>query len=502
MKFKALFVFCVLLLSSGLLFSQSVKVQTAETGVETYDLPTLSKVVNNQVFVATFSDNKATIIGFETGTLKQTVKFTTEKTKFIVKNGVQFLENRIVVIYENNGAFMDVFDYKGKLIAQKLPLSNLTHDDSWNGFCEVSENAKYLMVAHPVKNYYSPINFVVYDAEMKLVNKGSIKLPKGFEKSRIEQMVLSNKGEIAVLASSDEESMNIGLFKYTPASKAVEMIKELSNNHYILNSKIIVNKKGIYVGGIYGDYYDSDKKVDGMNRVRSIDGAFGVKLNVDDFSLIYDYFSPFKEDQAEAYNAEMKKHPNYSKGFEKTSSPDGKIINEYLQNHLDGMSVDRNDNIAMAISSYHGIADNNTFATNIIIAQFKLTKDGVSDFKVIPKRHTVYNDPMEDGFRVSEYFFSALFCNGDKMISIFNEDEKNLDNVSDMNKNISAANKKSLLADVETKEDGKLKKYKLLPGDEDVLILTGTVLYVDETTMYAIATRDKDAVVLLKFTAQ
>jgi hypothetical protein len=495
-----LFLFAVHFLSA-----QKIKLETGETGVKTYDRPVISKVINNKVYVATFLDNKTTITGFDKVTMKQTLAFTTEKTKYIVNSGVLFLENKIIVIYDKNGVFADVYDYNGKSISKGMTLTSFAYENSWryySGDCMSSENGKYFMVSHSNKDSKPAFDYVIYDSEMKLVSKGNVKLPKEYSSAMIRKLLLSNTANIGILAYLSGESSKFSLLRYTKASKTVEEIKVLSEEFFVLKSNVITTRNGIYIGGLYGNNYTVKVKFQGEMTERMIEGAFGVKLNLDDLSVVYSNLTPFSEEQAAAYNSEMLKHPNYSRALEKAGTPEGKIHNEYLDINVDGMAVDKNDNIVLALSSFNGVSETNKFATNIIICQFRLKKEGgLSNFKIVPRRHTSYNDPLEDGFRNSDYFYSSLVCSGECIVSVYNDDEKNIDNLTDMNKNISDADKKSLLAGAEVKNDGNFKKYKLLPQDADVLIMTYCTMYIDETLTFAIATRDKGEVVLLKITS-
>ncbi len=506
MKNKTLFL--LLLFTGNFLSAQKIKVETGETGVKTDFRPTISKVINNKVYVATFMDNKATITGFDKATMKQTLSFTTEKIKFIVISGVLFLEDKIVVIYyTKKGIFGNVYDYNGKDISKDTPMTTFeyengwTNDNNYEGECQTSENGKYFMISSSNKDNKPVFDYVIYGSDMKVVSKGNVRLPKEYSSGKIRRLVLSNTANIGILAHQ-EESAKFSYLRYIKASKTVEETKVFSEGYFILKSNVITSKNGIYIGGLYGNEYTVRVKFQGEMTYPMIEGAFGVRLNPDDLSVIYSNVTAFSEEQVAEYNSEMLKHPSYHMALKNGNTPEGKINSEYLKINLDGMTLDKSDNIVLALSSFNGVSESIHFATNIIICQFKLKKEGgISNFKIVPRRQTSYNDPWEGGFRNSDYFYSSLVCSGENIVSLFNDAEDNTNNLTDMNKNIAAADKKSLLASAEVKNDGSFKKYKLLPKDADVLILSDCTVYIDETLSFAIATRDKGEVVLLKITS-
>jgi hypothetical protein len=254
---------------------------------------------------------------------------------------------------------------------------------------------------------------------------------------------------------------------------------------------------GYYVGGICGAPYSTKGNDEANNDM--IEGVFGLKLKPDDLSLVYSNLSSFSEEQAEDYNNEISKHPNYKKHLAHAKTPKGKIHNEYIFIQLDAMTVDASGNIVLAISSFVSAAEGNSFATNVAICQMKLLAEGgLSNFKVVPRRHTSYHDPLDGNYHRSDYFFSSLVCKCDNIVSVFNDDKKNISNLTDMNKNFPTADKSSLPACADVDGSGKFRKYALFPEGEHVLILSKFTKYIDENTTLTVATRDKKEMLLLK----
>ncbi|MDI1234360.1 MAG: hypothetical protein PSX81_08765 [bacterium] len=484
MKIKLLILITLLIQNA---FSQKVKIETGDLNVDNDFKCVISKVFNGKVYTCAFQNKRLTVVGFEVSTMKQVSSFTTEKIKHLIPQGVLFLENKIVILHSetiNNANMLgDVFSYDGKNILTDFELYNFGETNSYRIKHIVSQNGKYFMLSNTNYMKGATFEYGIFDVNIKFASRGNIKLPRGHNTSYIDQLILSNTGNIGIFSFEEDKKNTFSYLKLNKGSKIVEEIKIISTEYHPILSKLVSSNDGYFFGGIYG--------------TRGIQGAFGFQLDLDSLNLIYSNLTDFTDEQGESYNTELKKHPNYKKGLEKIK--DTKIMSRDLKLRIDGITIDKNKNIIFGLSSFHSVDEYNKFATNIIICQFRLNANGgMSNYIIIPKRHTNYNDAYTGSHLPSDYFYSSIVCSGNHIVSIFNDQEKNISNLTDMNLNVSGVDKKSLLASVETTEDGKFEKNILLPDQKDILIMTEFTLLIDHDLTFAIGTRDKGNVVLLK----
>ena len=489
------------LIMSNLLNAQKIKVEEGEINAICDKKPVISKVFGNKVYLATFNSSKVTITGFDATSMKQSSVFTTEKLKNLVAKGVIFLENKCIVLYkekfQESPVRGDVFAYDGKILNKNMSLTDFIFDD-WSlienfGQFMVSENGKYFMIANSNIDRKPTFDYAIYSDELKLVKKGNAKLPAKYNAGRILKLILSNTANIGILAIEDfEGSASTTYFILKKDSKQIEEIKTLSSEYKGYESKVITAKSGYYIGGLTGIAIPK-------TYTNYLHGVFGIKLDLNDLSIVYSNFTNFSESQATEYNTELFKW-TYLSNVTNIKYPEGLIHNDYVTTCLDGFTLDKNDNLVFGISS-EKIGEGLRMADNLVICQFRLTIEGsISNYTIIPRRQTANMNATSD-FYYSDYFYSSVVCSGDYIISIFNDGQKNLDNLTDMNKNVENAGKKSMLVGVETNIDGVFKKFALLPNDKSVLIITFYTEYIDSNITFAFATRDKGNAVLLKISS-
>ncbi len=508
MRYKIL-ILLILILQN--LSSQSIKVAVADLDVKLdNNYFAISKVKNGKVYAASYkSDNyKVEISVFEVSTMKKVSSFATDKIKNLLdENGVLFLENKIILIRSEKwlgpNIICDVYDYEGKNISKDNSLNNFKVVNKFGdrnfGDNIVSQNGKYFMITSNNIPGKAGFEHVIFDENLKVVSKGIISLPKAQINSTIERLVLSNTANVGIFSYvQEEENSSFRYFKLDKGSKSVEEVKVLSESYQPFKSQIISSKDGYFIGGTYGTFYNVKQTISNTNAGHCNYGAFGLQLDLDNLSIIYSNFSEFTPDQVKAYNDQLLQFKFTKKIFLK-SNPEGRIYNEPYRLIISGLTLDKNKNIVLGLTSY-----SYEYSSSIAICQLKLTADGnMTNFSIIPKLHWLNNPNTNTGkYFPTQFYSSAIVCTESSLVTIFNDQEKNISNLTDMNKGSSGVDKSSLLASAETKEDGSIKKFILLPNDKDILLYLYFTTFIDENLTFMIATRNKETMVLLKVSSE
>lgn len=498
MKIKIL---AIVLLVTNFVNAQKIKVDKGEVKTSTDNRPVISKVINNKIYVATFENDIATITGFDVNTMKQVSSFKTEKLKRIIDNGVLFIDAKIIVLHMNkwnNSTILgDVFSYDGKNLIKDISLTDFkyvnSNDYGNEGKFMASENGKYFMITNSNYEEKASFDYSIYSDNIKLIKKGSVKFPEKNSEAYVQNLILSNTANIGALIYQDNNDEPLTtFFILKKESKQIEEVKILSDKYVSFNTKYIGTKNAYFITGLFGLSYEHKNE----HYKKMLHGAFGIKLDLNDLSISYSNFTDFNEEQVKTYNQELNKVPIWKMTTSNWEYVKTNIFNEFLRINIDAVSIDKDENIVMGISSFHWVDEHTNFTSNIIVGQFRLNKSGnISNFVAIPKYLTMVGQLPE------EYLFSLIFCSNENILSIYNDDESNIKNLTDITKNKSKLDKSALLTCAETDQYGSFKKYALLPYDKDVLVFAHSSLYIDCNLTFATATRDKGEVVLLKFTS-
>jgi hypothetical protein len=486
--------------------SQSIKIEFAGTGVKPDYGSGISGIFNNTIYTHSASGNKVTITGFDANTLKQTIQFKGENTSgFFGGEGLLYLENSVVVLHEQkrerSEIYGNIYAYDGKLLSEDkllhkfVTLNKDGHRSSYSSKDIVSQNGKFFALF----SYFKPgeFEYVLYDQQIKLQGKGIVKFPKEYSDSRVFELTLSNTGNIGILANDEGEKCSFNILRLKKGEKVAELVKTLSSAYKPHMDKVIATASAIYIGGVYGNQQivKDMESFSGKTTENSVYGAFGIKLDQDKLDIVYDHLTAFTPEQVKAYNTEFEKFYRFKAIAETHNYSKERMYNFNSMLRMDGMSIDKDDHIATALSSYDSRTNGNVFIeTSMNICQFKLTSSGsITNYKVVPKRQQTYGSNGN-----SSCFLSSLVCSSDNVVSLFNDDEDNLDNLTDMEKNVTKGNKKAWLVGAETKSSGSVKKIALLPENNDVLILPRNFMFINDRLSYALGLKDNGEIMILK----
>jgi hypothetical protein len=497
---KIITLLCVCVLSAFTLLSQSVRIETANIGSKEIYSNGISRILDNKVYAFAIDGKKAVITGFDAVTMKQTVTFTTEAISRMYTLPVVFMDKQIMILHGEKGndkaLLADVYSYDGKAVSKDKVLHTFIGQERINSPIDVlSENGKYFAVAQDQEN---TVEYVVYGSDLKIISKGVLKV-----NLTVDEIMVSNNGTLGLLVHDADEKMNMTLLRILPGAKNSVTVKTLSKEYQPFMSMLIMNSGAYYLGGIYGTSQERKiLRLSGTQIEETVIGAFGLKLNPENFDIIYENLTEFSAEQANMYNKEYEKYPGRGDNFEKYGFSRDRIYN-FGYNYgssllMDGMAVDKDNQIVMSLSCYEPMDPVDKTSVSMILCQFKMgTSTGITNFTTFAKRQQMYGMGEAE-----KYFYSSLVCSGSTIVSVFNDDEGNINNLDNMTKGITKLGKDALLASAEVKPDGSRKKFILLPADKDVLIITKCTVFIDSKLSFAIGTRDKGEVVLIKISSK